>query len=121
MIEAEAMALLDRALKRGDGRAKMLLDAASCILRDRNRVYGEPEDNFRRIAEFWNVWLRERGLLRTGCAVDLIDVAVMQGLVKTARMIETPTHRDSHVDCVGYAAIAGALCESSLPSGSSGP
>ncbi len=80
------------------------LDAArAAVMGERPLAYGEPEDNFRRIAMFWNIYLHERGI-RAGKAIEPHDVALMLDLLKTARLIASPNHQDSYVDKAGYAA-----------------
>lgn len=77
----------------------------------RRGAYGTPESNFGRIATLWNAYLVARGILPPEVLADpagkngLVegDVAAMMRLMKEARLIETPDHRDSFVDIVGYA------------------
>lgn len=66
----------------------------------RRSAYGPPEDNFERIARFWQAYF-----LNTGRAVNVTaaDVSPLMRLMKEARLCETPNHRDSFVDLVGYA------------------
>lgn len=79
---------------------------------DRNADHGDPEDNFRNIAAFWNAHLQTRyPFLRTptaygdaGFELDATDVALMMALMKAARLSFNPGHRDSWIDLAGYAA-----------------
>ena len=49
----------------------ILEEAVRCVCTDRNQQYGEPEDNFRVIAELWNVYIRKRCVGgRGGCMCD---------------------------------------------------
>jgi hypothetical protein len=66
--------------------------------------YGDVKDNFRRIVDFWNVYLYHRGLLAEGAELDEKDVAMLNDLQKTSRLIATRDHLDSVVDKAGYAA-----------------
>lgn len=93
------------------GRARVLKLAAEATLQDRNKQYGNPEDNFKNIAEVWN-WYLEGKAPPGKCLVtiDAIDVAHMQVLMKMARLKTNPTHLDSIVDVAGYAACAGDFC-----------
>lgn len=65
----------------------------------RRSAYGRPEDNFERIARFWDAYFKN-----TGRAIDVTaaDVSPMMRLMKEARLAETPDHRDSYVDLIGY-------------------
>jgi hypothetical protein len=67
----------------------------------RNRDYGEPIDNFERIAAGWRVLL--------GADVTPHQVALCMVWLKMARLCETPTHEDSYVDAAAYAALAAQL------------
>jgi hypothetical protein len=78
-----------------------LFDEAGDAVTARGQTYGPPRSNFDRIAALLNVWLGQQGkLLRP---LDAQDVAMIGVLTKVARLIETPDHRDSVVDIMGYA------------------
>lgn len=81
----------------------MLADTAK-ILAERQGRYGAPNKNFRCISELWTAYLRGRYGEVATIGLDEADVAVMSGLIKTARLAETPDHADSWVDTAGYAA-----------------
>lgn len=81
---------------------KECLDAAAeCVLKDRASQYGKVENNFERIADFWEAYLH--------VPVSALDVAMMMALLKIARARANPGHADSFVDLAGYAAC-GAEC-----------
>lgn len=81
-----------------------LLDAAkSIVTKDRNNTYGEPEDAFQVIADYWSVYLQKKYNVK----VNSSDVALMMNLVKIARLTQKPTHYDSIVDSIGYMACYG--------------
>jgi hypothetical protein len=83
-------------------RRQVVLDlAATAVLSDRNNTYGEPEDNFARIANLWASYY--------GMPFTCENVAIMQLLVKVARLARTPAHLDSWVDIAGYAACGGEV------------
>lgn len=65
----------------------------------RQEEYGGPEDSFDRISRLWNAHLQNRGI---DAALTGADVALMMDLMKTARLVTTPDHRDSLVDKIGY-------------------
>lgn len=85
-----------------DNRAKLLHEAIEITTSDRNTNYGEPEDNFRTIADYWMIYLRSRGF--SSHNLEPYDVAAMMDLVKTARLAVSPSKRDHWLDKAGYAA-----------------
>lgn len=87
---------------------KEILDAAlKCVNGDRDRQYGNPEDSFRCIAEFWNNYIR----CRTGYDVHLepSDTAAMLALLKIARIAGGQVKDDNWIDLAGYAACGGEV------------
>ncbi len=98
----------------------LLRDALAAVTGERRKAYGDPENNFKLIAELFGSYLghrRIRGGLADGVSGQLSlndnikpsDVAVLMILVKVARLAQTPGHRDSLLDIAGYAAC-GARC-----------
>lgn len=91
-------------------RKKCLETALKYTSEDRNAAHGDPEDNFRNIAAFWNAHLRTRYpwiVSNDGASKDLLDatdVALMMAGMKAARLAFNPMHEDSWVDLAGYAA-----------------
>jgi hypothetical protein len=78
-----------------------LLDEAGKIVNGaRRKAYGTPEQNFERIARFWQSYFENTG--RTDVKITAADVSPMMRLMKEARLCETPDHYDSFVDIVGY-------------------
>ena len=82
-------------------RSEVLDEAKKCITGAREQDYGKPEDNFKTIAEFWSIY--------KGVRFSALDVSVMMGLLKTARIKNGGGSGDSYVDACGYFAIAGEL------------
>lgn len=82
-------------------REQILMTAKNIVCSDRNKQYGEPEDNFRSIAELWSVY--------TGLTLTAKDVALMMTLFKIARLMANPEKDDSWIDAAGYIAC-GAEC-----------
>lgn len=97
-------------------------EAVRIVTGARRAAYGSPESNFQRIADFWMMYFRAKGWTIAnidvgegpGQSLDVRlrswdnkilprDVAAMMRLMKEARLAETPDHRDSFVDLVGYA------------------
>jgi len=70
------------------------------IVGERGASYGPPEINFANIAAFWRAWIKARH--GVDVPIDGADVGHMSALIKTARMAQTPTHRDSALDGAVY-------------------
>lgn len=84
---------------------------------DRALNYGKPEDNFARIATMWSAWFAIKKPPTVGelsQPFSTFDVAVMNILLKIARLANTPGHQDSWIDIAGYAAC-GADITGKLP------
>lgn len=84
-------------------REEILLKAKECVCGDREQDYGSAENNFQRIADFWNTYLGLDGMIRPE------DVGVMMALLKIARIASGRFKEDSYVDCAGYIACAGEI------------
>lgn len=97
-------------------REEILEEAKKIVMKDRNSNYGNPEDNFKQIADLWNAYLNARrrnvgksfGMLQD-YQLQPADIAVMNMLIKIARLAKTPSHHDSAVDVAGYAACLGDI------------
>lgn len=87
----------------------VLEEALGIVNGARRNAYGHPENNFGRIADLWNAYLN--GKPAGPMPITQIDVSLLMVLMKVARLIETPTHRDSAVDIAGYAATLEMLWE----------
>lgn len=78
-----------------------ILEEANAIAgEDRSRDYGHPYDNHARIAAMWNV--QAESLLKPGAKFTPEMVALMMVGLKLARLVNSPSHRDSLVDAAGY-------------------
>lgn len=84
-------------------RVRVLHEAAELIAGDRDKDYGPPEVNFRRIADIWQVQFPERQWTPADVARAMIGL-------KLARTPEGHK-RDTLVDIAGYAAIGVELEE----------
>lgn len=84
-------------------RAEILQAAEKAVCKDRAATHGDMEDNFATIAEHWTTYL--------GTEVSAIDVAVMMGLLKIARIKSNPKHEDNWIDLAGYAACGGEVAD----------
>jgi hypothetical protein len=76
-------------------------EAKRTICGERQDVYGNPEDSFTLIANYWNAYLAAKdGML------SALDIAHMMILFKMARVQGQAPKRDNYVDLCGYAGIA---------------
>ena len=92
---------------------KELLEAAIQTVADRGAPYGGVEDNFGRIARYWNAHLVATGITGPNEPGDgplgPEDVAMMMILMKLARLVNAPDRADSWIDIAGYAACGGSM------------
>lgn len=75
---------------------QVMLKEAHDAIDKRGENYGDPLENFSRIASLWSVILETE--------VTPVKVGLCMDAVKTARLLEDPTHWDSWVDKAGYSA-----------------
>jgi hypothetical protein len=80
--------------------AKAILNEAADIIDERGFEYGHQAINIKRIADLWSTYFERE--------IDPLDVCICMALVKISRIVETPK-RDSFVDLVSYAALAGEM------------
>lgn len=81
--------------------------AADLVGGDRERQHGAKRDNFERIADMWNAWMRVRK--DWGDNLTAHDVGIMMALLKIARTQSGAMNMDDYVDCIGYMACAGEI------------
>lgn len=81
----------------------VLADAHRIIYGNREQVYGDPAKNLKVIADFWSTHLT--AVFNQPVDITVNDVCSMMVLMKQARLINDPNHRDSVVDVCGYAAL----------------
>ena len=85
-------------------REEFLEAARYCICGDRDKQYGEPEDNFQRVARLWGAYLNK--------ALVAEDVAILMCMFKIVRLKSSDYEsRDSWIDLIGYAACGGEIAE----------
>lgn len=92
-----------------DIKQRLLEQAGNIVNGARRAAYGTPEDNFERIARFWQAYFDNTG---RDVTISAADVSPLMRLMKEARLCESPDHEDSFVDIIGYA-LTGA--EINLP------
>ena len=88
---------------RSHSRGSILDTAKQYVDTDRANEHGDMEDNFQRIAAYWNTHL---GLISY---IKDTDVAVMMTLLKVARIHSNTENIDNWVDAAGYMACGGEL------------
>lgn len=82
-------------------RETVLTTAEQLINGQRAKDYGDASENFQRIANLWAPIL--------GVEVTASEVALCLTQLKVARLITSPTHKDSWVDAAGYIALGGEI------------
>lgn len=88
---------------------ELLEDALEIVTGPRQQLYGKPSQNFIDTANLLNAYLSPKiaQLLGTDDEYAIVaahDVAVLQLLLKVARIINSPLHKDNWIDIAGYAA-----------------
>lgn len=90
-------------------------EAKQCITGERQDSYGNPEDSFALIAQYWSSYisqiLNEIGAYDNNddlivISLDTTDTAHMMMLMKIARCSGQLSKRDNYIDIAGYASIA---------------
>lgn len=100
MIETETFAPLED-LSPADIKRELVDEAKRIVTGARRSAYGTPEDNFERIARFWQAYFENTG--RGDVTITAADVSPLMRLMKEARLCESPDHKDSFTDIIGYA------------------
>lgn len=77
-------------------REEILTAANKVVNGERDKQYGNPEDNFGIIADLWSIYLDEK--------IEAKDVAMMMALLKIARIRSGKYKDDNYIDLAGYAA-----------------
>jgi uncharacterized protein DUF6378 len=80
-------------------------DEASAMVRggEREQQYGSPAKHWERVAGMWSHILEKK--------VTPEQAVLMMECIKILRLAETPDHRDSLVDVIGYAIVYDRLKE----------
>lgn len=90
-------------------RKDILDQALKCVNGDRDEQYGNPEDSFKLIADFWMSYLNNCGASRSEIYIRSKDVAAMLALLKVARISGGQSKLDNWIDLAGYAACGGEI------------
>ena len=88
-------------------RAEILEKAKEIVTKDREDIYGKPEDNFQLIGNLWEAYK----VARDGYIVPFRkqDVAVMMILMKVARIATGKPKADNWIDICGYSSCGGEI------------
>lgn len=90
--------------------AQTVLETATNLVGgERARTHGDKLANHEKIARLWNAHLENR--LDPAAPLSALDVALMMGLLKIARVTSGTHNPDNYVDLAGYAAVAGEIAE----------
>ncbi len=81
----------------------ILQQAHENIYGDREGTGGNPAYTLETIAEYWRVYLERKHSVLVALLPD--DISTMMILLKIARLMRRPGHRDSLVDIAGYAGL----------------
>ena len=87
-------------------RKSILEQADKLVNGDRNEQYGNPEENFKLIAKFWDTYLSQRA---KDTSLLPEDVASMMILFKVARICTGNEKADNWIDIAGYASCGGEI------------
>jgi hypothetical protein len=74
-----------------------ILEHAARVIADRRATYGDPAPSMATVAARWSITL--------GRPVTPAEVMLCMIDLKLARLAHDPTHRDSVIDIIGYAAL----------------
>lgn len=97
-------------LPNGRTRASILHSAQDCVCGARSEDYGDPEDNFSRIAKLWKTYIMGRCVAQNvHVELNAEDVAAMMCLLKIGRIAGGSENIDNWIDIAGYAACGGEI------------
>ncbi len=98
-------------------REEILSQANKCVNGERDKQYGNPENNFSLIANLWNNYIygSSSTVNRIGFALEAKDVAAMLALLKIARIATGQPKPDNWIDLAGYAACGGEIDSKKIP------
>ena len=95
-------------------RAQFLDEVEKLVCKDRNVTHGDAEDNFRVIADLWNVYLRNSKGADNTDDLNNKDVAIMMCLFKISRLMTNVNNMENWLDLAGYAACGGGIVKKTV-------
>ncbi len=91
-------------------RQNFLDQVKDIVCTDRANKHGPVEDSFQNIANLWNAYLTAKQANSSEpISLNVLDVALMMDLLKTARLAVNQLHLDSWLDKAGYSTCGGSL------------
>lgn len=95
-------------------RAQFLDEVEKLVCKDRNVTHGDAEDNFRVIADLWNVYLKNSHGTANTDDLNNKDVAIMMCLFKISRLMTNVNNMENWLDLAGYAACGGGIVKKTV-------
>lgn len=92
-------------------RISIFQEAEGIIYGQREKDYGHPSVNIRRIMLLWNAHIAAK-YGDDAVKLDMNDVPTMLRYLKEARLINDPKHHDTMVDVCGYMGVQARVNES---------
>jgi hypothetical protein len=92
-------------------RSEILQQAEKCVCGQREEDYGNPESNFKIIAELWSAYLTKKANMKI-ITITPHDVAIMMALLKIGRIASGQVKDDNYIDLAGYASCGGEIATS---------
>lgn len=82
-------------------------EARNIISGDRQDDYGNPEDSFSLISDFWDIYIYHKYTKNSNVELNITpkDVGIMMVLLKIARSVGQNDKHDNYVDAIGYLGI----------------
>ena len=82
--------------------------AADIITNDRQKDYGDIDDNYKKFAALFNIFFTENNKMKPS------DAALIMVLLKLSRIKPNVFNEDTFADAIGYLGIASALRKKEL-------
>lgn len=83
-------------------------EAMACTQNSRMEVYGDAEEHFRTLTDMFNLVFSDK----IGAKLTSLQITMLFEMSKMLRSAQSPLHRDSHIDRIGYAAISAGIAQS---------
>ena len=89
--------------------AKVLETALELVTKDRANQHGDAFEQHASIADFWTLYMVNKGLMDPDRSLEAHDVAQMMVLLKVSRAMLGSFNADTYIDQCGYAALTYAI------------
>tara|TARA_R100000808_G_scaffold5954_1_gene17915 strand:- start:495 stop:776 length:282 start_codon:yes stop_codon:yes gene_type:complete len=87
---------------------ELIHKAADLITNDRQKDYGDIDDNYKKFAAFLNIFFEDLEKVKPS------DAALIMVLLKISRIKPNTFNEDTFADAIGYLGIASALRKKEL-------